>query len=438
MSTSPRNRRRRWGRRLLGAVAVLLVVLGGLAPLTVATATASGALTGCEHPVPDPAGPFHIAPDNRTITDRDGRPFVTYGTSVSALSDPIFASYPGYIEGQAKTIDIPKINATADVWCGNTVRIQVSQHNVTANGRTCDVAFLAGALDPEVRDAEAHHLVVVINDNTESDPNAGSQKDPTAATVTFWRCVAQHTQDWPGGVRYGQDPQVIFDVFNEPRADACQRGDGGHGPGGPFDLALWRNGGTYPGCGDGPVEYVGMNTLVQRIRQDGARNLLWVQGPGAGSTLAGLTSYLVSDPRRDVVYSVHHPYTKLGAPVGRATWWKAFGYLVDASATRGLAPVVVGEWTNFSAAQTDLPYCWPNAPQAVPEFLGYLAAIGVGLNVYQLSDGTMLQADGPPWTDTTNYTDSPWQPSDCEFTSGWMPPLLGAGQDVLTWFQNQD
>ncbi|HEY1917492.1 MAG TPA: cellulase family glycosylhydrolase [Streptosporangiaceae bacterium] len=434
------GRRLSWGTALCG---VLLVVLAAVVPVVWAGPAGSGAVTTCEHPVPHQGGPFSVAPDRRSALDRTGHPFVSYGTTVAALTSPLFATYPGYVEALSRRVDMPKINATAGAWCGNTVRIQIAQANVTPNGRTCHAAFLSQALDGEVRDAEDHHLVVVINDDTETDPRAAQQRDPTPATLTFWRCVAQHRENWPGGVAYGRDPQLIFDLFNEPQADACARSRGGHGPDGPYDLALWRDGGRFTGCGQHNAPYIGMQAVVTDVRADGARNLLWIEGPGSGNSLTGLTGpasrhdrdYLISDPLGKVVYAIHHPYAGRGAPPDPATWRKEFGYLVQGP--QAIAPVVVGEWTNFTAAQLDVPYCWANAPQSVPEFLDYLAIIHAGLNAYQLDGGTLLRADGPPWTDTTNYTSARWRSSYCRYSSGWVPPLLGAGQDVLTWFRNQ-
>lgn len=411
-------------------------------PLVLSVQPAAAAGTGCSTPVVRPVGPFTIQSDNRTVTGSNGSVFIPYGTTVPGLSSPTFSSDPSsYVTNVVEDKDIPKVDATADDWCSNTVRLQVSQYNVTPDGSTCDTSFLDEALDPEVHEAELDGLVPVINDQTESDSAANVEKDPTTATFTFWNCVNQHQENWTGGVEYGQDPQVIFDVFNEPRADACT-GNGGNGPNGPYNMSLWRNGGTFTGCGQTSVKYQGMDAVVYHIRQDGAQNLLWVEGPGNGNTLAGLTpssgtSYLVNDPLNRVVYSIHHPYASSTTPANSTTWWDEFGYLIDHPAATGVAPVVVGEWTNFTAATADSPYCWSDAPTSVPAFLGYLQKLGVGLNVYQLSGGYMIKVN-EEWTDTTNYTDAPWESSYCTYTSGTRPPLLGAGADVLAWFQSQN
>jgi hypothetical protein len=437
----------------LGVLALLLVFAPAIRP---ALATASG--TGCASPVVHPVGPFTIASDNRTVVDAKGAPFVSYGSTVPGLSQPTFATDPNYVANVVTGKDVPKINATADVWCGNTVRLQVSQHNVTRNGTPDDgsctdvpTGFLTRALDPEVRAAEANGLVVVINDQTESDSTAvaglaDKERDPTKATFTFWNCVAGHHESWGSGRTYGQDPQLIFDIFNEPRADACT---GDNGPNGPYDMNLWRNGGAYGGTCGPAVTYQGMDAVAYHIRHDaGAVNLLWVEGPGNGNSLAGmLTGDCGSAPRclitaalGPIVYSLHHPYVDQGGnPANSATWWREFGYLVDHPDPVGVAPVVVGEWTNFTASPAHpTPYCWAEAPTSVPAFLSYLQRLDVGLSVYQLADGYMLKADRA-WTDTTNYTDHAWSSSFCSYSSSsGAIPLLGAGSLVRAWFQAQN
>src|ERR1700689_3608671 len=69
--------------------------LGGAAP----PAAASG--SGCATPVVKPVGPFHIGSDNRTILDKNGRKFISYGTTVPGLSGPKRTTVP--------STDLPKI-----------------------------------------------------------------------------------------------------------------------------------------------------------------------------------------------------------------------------------------------------------------------------------------------------------------------------------------
>ena len=159
---------------------------------------------------------------------------------------------------------------TARSWCADTVRLQLDQDNLLSPGGTgLNRSYLA-AIETEVAAAEQHHLVVVLNDNTEFGPPAVSraQKGPTPATEVFWKDLA---------AVYGHDPQVIFDLFNEPRAYA---------PGMPPAQMwqLWDDGGVFRG-----VSYpFGMAGLARYVRSTlGARNLFWIEGPDLASTLAG-------------------------------------------------------------------------------------------------------------------------------------------------------
>lgn len=452
--SSSSRRRSAWAGAWLGTLALLT---GGIPALAQAPPAAAATAAGCAKPVAYPQGPFTIAGDHRTVLNANGTPFVSYGTTVPGLSQANFATDSTYVSDVVTKKDIPKITHTAAPWCGNTVRLQVSQHDVTQNttpdNGSCTSKygqeFLTSALDAEVKAAEAKHLAVVINDQTESDPLANEEKDPTKATFTFWNCVTQHKESWGSGRTYAHDPNVIFDIFNEPRADAACAGHG------PYNMLLWRNGGQGT-CGSNQPAYQGMDAVAYHIRTyDHAANLLWAEGPGAASTLAGMdrgcqpaATCLITADLGPVVYAIHHPYVASASQANSSTWWDEFGYLVDHPAASGQAPMIAGEWTNFDAANPPpnlangkkyQPYCWPDAPASVHNFLGYLQAIGVGMSAYQLSAGTLLKANGQ-WTDTTNYTDHPWSNSYCTYVGGQTaprPPLLGAGADILHWFRQQ-
>lgn len=474
-STSSR-RRAAWAGAWLGALTLLagtVPVLAQASPagataaataMTAATGAPAATAAGCAHAVAHPQGPFKIASDHRTVLNANGTPFVSYGTTVPGLSQDNFATDSSYVKSVVTGKDIPKINATADHWCANTVRLQVSQHDVTQNttvdGGSCTTsagqAFLTKALDPEVKAAEAKKLAVVINDQTESDqlptnkqfPN--EEKDPTKATFTFWNCVTAHKESWGSGRTYAQDPDVIFDIFNEPRADAACAAYG------HYNMKLWRNGGQGT-CGSDQPKYQGMDAVAYHIRHfDHATNLLWVEGPGVANTLAGLdrgcapaANCLITADLGPVVYAIHHPQISSAAQANSSTWWLEFGYLVDHPAKTGQAPVVAGEWTNLDAGdppsnlksgQKYAPYCWPNAPKSVANFLGYLQKIGVGMSAYQLAPPYLIKA-ASKWTDTTNYTDHSWSDSYCSYTKGQTapaPPLLAAGADILNWFRQRN
>ena len=77
--------------------------------------------------------------------------------------------------------------------------------------------------------------------------------------------------------------------------------------------------------------------------------------------------------------------------------------------------------------------CWPDAPVTVPAYLKYLAAHGIGLNVYQLQPGYMIKSyrdmsvpstiSAVTWSCQANREPQPGQ---------------GAGSLVLAWYQQQN
>jgi hypothetical protein len=147
-----------------------------------------------------------------------GRAYIPYGITVPGLANAAFRNYTA--------LDDAKIRATAADWCANTVRLQVGQANLVGT--------------------------------------TGS-----SYSAVFWK-------DLVGA--YGRDPQVVLDVFNEPRVET------GGTCGTARDWQFWQEGGTYRG-----TPYLGMQTLVTDVRRDGAANLLWVEGP------CGMTGYQLAE-----------------------------------------------------------------------------------------------------------------------------------------------
>jgi hypothetical protein len=125
-----------------------------------------------------------------------------------------------------------------------------------------------------------------------------------------------------------------------------------------------------------------------------------------------------------------------------------FGNLVT---TDGL-PVVDGEWTNRSVPDGtqstvyepsgDMGQCWGNAPTAVPEYLAYLTARGIGMTVWTMGNDAsggypgvdFINADGDSSTFTTANNYDNWK--GCVTPPG--AATSGAGADLMAWFTQQD
>lgn len=334
---------------------------------------------------PTARGPFHVS--GTKVIGAHGRVFVPYGITVPGLAN---SKYRPFIP-----LDDAKIRATARSWCANTVRLQIGQANlVGANGRGFSRGFLR-AVEGEVRVAERSHLVVVLNAQTES---LGNQPAPTRATALFWKDLSHI---------YRHDSQIIFDLFNQPRISTQAR------CGNARDWKLWRAGGNFRGH-----SYLGMQPLVRDVRADGARNLIWAEGPCFANSLSGLGKHLIKGT--NIVYAFQHPR----GSHDRAQWFTDFGWVIF----RHIAPVVDAEWTNYAAAKSE---CWPDAPKAVPAFLRYLAGHGIGLTAFQLKKGLLIRTKN--LADPTRIDPSGRGKWRC--VNGLDE---GAGADLMSWFRHQN
>jgi hypothetical protein len=353
-------------------VALILPLGGGRTSTVPASALACGKAVG----------PFTV--HGTKVLAKNGSPFISYGMTVSGLQEGNWI--------QLIPLDLAAIAATADDWCANTVRIQVNQ----------DLPL-----------AESYNLVVVLNDETNfSRPTVRHyQADPTPGTEVFWKDMTEV---------YGNDPQMIFDLYNEPRTSVPNMG--------PATLwRLWLNGGTFKG-----VHYAfGMAALAAYVRYTaGARNLFWIEGPRYSLSFAGMIRYHALIHVSGVVYAIHHAQGKHNVKA----WNAAFGYLV----TEGIAPVVNGEFTNYEPApnpKIDLipGYCWPNAPTAVPLYLQYLTDLGIGVSAYQLVPGWLIKSDGRLGS-PTSINPKTWNCQPDRETQ----PEQSAGQLIMEYFKQRN
>lgn len=403
-----------WARirpsRIGWGIFVLLALLAGsvLPRSGVSAAPRQAPLSvGCRHAT----GPFRVS--GTKVLASNGRVFVPYGITVPGLAN--FNDDPSNPAWKATLgDDLRKIDAAAQSWCANTVRLQVSQDNLLGlSGVDYYPAFMK-AIGEEVSRAETDHLVVVINDQTETADQLGItyQKGPTGGTETFWKDII---------AKYRNDPQVIFDLFNEPRT--CTIPCSSSAP----TWGLWRNGGSFDGH-----TYLGMETLARSVRDADNQahpHLLWVEGPNYAASFAGLIRNhgLLDVP--GVVYSFHHPGPS--SVHNSSAWYLEFGYLINT----GVAPVVDGEWTNFRGG-----YCWSDAPKSVPVYFSYLAGHGIGMTAFQLAKGllTTSNTDLASPTTFTNARYPTWSCAPIGTGNDPNPSNQGAGAAIQRWYRQQN
>ena len=348
-------------------------------------------------------------------------PFTVHGTKVLAGNGSVFIPYGMTVSGLQEgnwtklvTGDLTKIAAIADDWCANTVRIQTNEDMLLGpNGTSFNPEYMA-AIESEVSLAESYRLVVVLNDETNFTLPLSvrhHQADPTRETEIFWKDMTKV---------YGNDPQVIFDLYNEPRTSVPSMG--------PARLwHLWLDGGTFKG-----VHYAfGMAALAAYVRYTaGARNLFWIEGPRYSLSFAGMIHYHALIHVSNVVYDIHHAQ---GAH-DQAAWYAAFGYLV----ADGIAPVVNGEFTNYEPLPDPtvnlIPgYCWPDAATKVPQYFQYLTSLGIGMIAYQLVPGWLISSD-QDLGDPTSIDPKTWSclPDDEP------QPYQSAGHMIMSYFEQHN
>jgi len=197
-------------------------------------------------------------------------------------------------------------------WNINAVRIGLSEARWF--GRACDAATYSLRVDHAVEMANAHGLYAILelhwNDVGGRAPCDGScspglQPMPDADSIEFWREVA---------ARYGSNPGVVFDVFNEP------------GPNADAEWSCWRDGGCTVDAGTvSGVTYVaaGMQQLVDAVRSVAKKSVVIVAGPDHAEDLSGVAqgSAILSS---QLVYAVH---MYKGRNYGIADWLARFGSL---------------------------------------------------------------------------------------------------------------
>ena len=358
----------------LGLAAGLTAGAGGASGARTWTLAGARAAAACHHE----KGPFRVR--GTVVTGSTGR-YIPYGINITGLAHANYAALIAQDEAD--------ITASADDWCANTVRFQVRQGNLVSPAGHVSRAFLH-AVTTEVHFAENRGLVVVLNLQWQLDGAKLMESMPTRRSEAFWASLASH---------FGRDPDVVFDIYNEPEQfSAC-------------GWAFWHNGGVCHGR-----HYLGMQALADYVRAR-ASNLFWIEGIGAGATLSGAWQYHITGDG-PLEYSEHRPP---GVHQPR-TWDSVFGYI----ARGGHAPVVEGEWADY--ARGHAPWaCWDNAPVSAPRFLRYLRARGYGLIMTLLVKGQLIQ--------TANLDDPTRFRSNWSCTSGLDQ---GVGHQAQQWLFRQN
>lgn len=289
------------------------------------------------------AGPYTV--QGPLILDAHGRPYTFRGVARDGLE---FAcrgdSYltPRYLALLGSPL--PAVSGT--FWYSNTVRLPLSEafwlHGEPH--QQCSPQSYQILVRRTVETLLLLHLNVIIDlqwGDAGGQSSGGTWQLPDEDSVLFWQQMAS---------LYGRYPAVLFELYNEPHPYPAT--------GNPW--GCWRSGCQISNdssndftCGCHlTLNYhaVGMQTLVDTVRQQGARNLLLVGGLNWGYDLSGLPQYALSGP--NIVYDTHpYPYQ------GKSTvddWESGFGRI---SASYAVISAESGEYDcQASFLQRLIPY----------------------------------------------------------------------------------
>jgi hypothetical protein len=311
--------------------------------LAAACAAALAALSGAAAPSARADGTSAITVARNHLL-RNGVPWVPRGVQIVGLVAPDAALSGKYVAAHAHYGTAELQAAVADH--ADTVRFQVSEFGIDPDGPLYSPGYVDEVLNA-VQAARNLGLAVIVS--LQAEPPAGEPTRcplPDAGAARAWAVLAP---------AFAQDPDVMFELYNEPGVSAT-----------PAGWLQWRAGGEIISPNGSACQAVGMQSLINQIRTQAPQNVIIVPGLGGEQSLAGRLALVDPAHRGDpqLAYGIHYPSQSKGA----ATWDKAFG---NASAS---VPVVVTEWDANSTTG-----CIPQTPAATALLLDYLAAKRIGV-----------------------------------------------------------
>ena len=303
---------------------------------------------------------------------RDGKPFLPRGFNMVGVLAPDGCTNPPSVPRNARNaFGQAELLAARDAWSANTVRFQVSQGGLDPQ----DPMFRQSYVDrvkAGVQLARSLGLVVIVSMQDQFYSCGDVHPLPSAATLRSWSTLVPVLK---------ADPNVMFELFNEPQNEATSAG-----------WAQWKNGGTSPLSNLG-VPAVGYQQLVNHVRSLGATQVLIADGANYAGKLQGVP--LLTDtlsPAR-LMYAVHPYYFHIADNATLAAdqnnWNTRFGYL---TATH---PVIATEWN----ANSDT--CKVGTEARIPDFFTYLQGHRIGLLGHAFDVPGTLVKDLTTWQPTT-------------------------------------
>lgn len=376
--------------RLLFYLCLLTLVLatvscsfGGSNPTANGSPTTQTTLTPID-PAYRPLGLIYA--QGAIVVDSSGHPVMLRGAEV----DSPFIYIKGWDQGKRPTdLPIQQIFTTmARDWKMNLTRIPISPWIYTQ-----DTATYMNQLDQYVQTANAAGLYVMLamhDDGKAGSPYGNNATLPKKEDLPFWKAIATH---------YKNNPMVMFDVYNEPKAP---------------DWQTWLHGGGSVGG----AQVVGFQDLVDAIRSVGAKQLVVVEPGSAGGAGAAVDPNATAEEGgwsrignntindSNIMYSLHaYQGIKFSAQQQDAKWGPILNH----------HPIFYGEWALLPnvAGNAGLAHCAGIQPgQAdgiVRGFLDYMTSRNASWSAWEFAPHYLVQ-DYSSFTPTT--LDAQWMCGD--------------------------
>ena len=268
----------------------------------------------------------------------------------------------------------------AEEWNVNTIRFNVSQSALDPANPDFSEDYVAKVTQAAalVR-GRGFALILALfdgrNKNAPETLNSPNTKTPLNNTTSLG--AAEFLAK-----KFGSDQGVMIELLNEPWSPGGRR----------KGWLLWRDGGTSKRGKFAGQSFVGVNTIIGRMRTAGARNVIVVQGIGA--SFQGYPGG-VEDPLNNVLYSVH-PFLGSGAEK-KLRWDENFGNFAAKH------PFLITAWN--SPAKKG--WCSKLGLGKPAEFLAYIKSRKIGLVAYALDvPGRLLKDYRSSVEEVSGYGDS--------------------------------
>ena len=302
-------------------------------------------------------GSFNV--NGNKIIGPNGKQFIPYGVVIecSGMKMPVQSLCTG--NDATGNTGSAMVNAAANDWHMNIVRFQVAQENLFNSDGSVNTTYL-NLIDGLVKEANSLKMVAII---TLQEEEYSGPAFPTASATTFWKFMSNH---------YKNNPDVFFDLYNEPRLTAAAAGSAVN------VWNIWQNGGqafyatNENNIGTNKINYVGMQSLVNTIRAQGSENIIITEGPNYDKDLSGIPTHQLTGG--NIAYGIE---PNLKHNTTQSEEYTTFGQYTKTW------PIMPEAFLDNYGTQS----CDPNSPVDLPSLLNYLKSINMGLIFWSLNSG---------------------------------------------------